>query len=72
MGTAMRVRSRGFRYFPLGVVSEVIVAIVGIIKSHGQVTHLLFPISYLMEVVNSANSGNTDKHSHWVSCTYTI
>ena len=33
--------------------------IVGIIKSHGQVMRLLFPISYLMEVVNSANGGNT-------------
>ena len=32
---------------------------VGIIKLHGQVTHLLFPISYLMEVVNSANGSIT-------------
>ena len=32
---------------------------VGIIKSHGQVTRLLFPISYLMEVVNLANGSIT-------------
>ena len=44
--------------------SQLEIAMVGkgsveIIKSHGQVTLLLFPIFYLMEVVNLANGSIT-------------